>query len=68
MEEKTYKARVEVSMIIEMEIQAVHEDNAAAVAEECALMNAEKMADDIRSYGCVQVPNFGVRVIEVEEK
>lgn len=68
MEEKTYKARVEVSMIIEMEIQAVHEDNAAAVAEECALMNAEKMADDIRSYGRVQVPNFGVRVIEVEEK
>ena len=68
MKEKTYKARVEVSMVVEMEIQAVHEDNAAFVAEECALMNAEKMADDIRSYGRVQVPNFGVRVIEVEEK
>lgn len=68
MEEKTYKARVEVSMVVEMEVQAVHEDNAAVVAEECALMNAEKIADDIRSYGRVRVPNFGVRVVEVEEK
>lgn len=68
MKEKTYKARVEISFIVEFDVQAAYDDDAENTAVECALKNAGKVADDIRSYGRVRVPNYGARVVEVEEK
>lgn len=67
MTEKTYKVRVEISFIVNFDVQAAYDDDAENAAVECALMNAEKMADDIRSYGRVRVPNYDARVIEMEE-
>ena len=60
---KTYKARVEISLIVEMDVEAEHEDNAAAIAEEIV---EENIPEDM-GYCGYSVVNYGVRCIEAEE-
>lgn len=70
MPEKTYKARVEIGMIVEMEVEAVHEDNAAAIAETLANHLAAYLtccAENDMDF-LVDVANCAVRCTEVEEK
>lgn len=69
MNEKTYKARVEISMVVEIDVVAVHEASAAPIAEEIAMDLAAKMTQTIeedRDSGDY-VAAWGVRCTDVEE-
>lgn len=66
MEEKTYKARVELSLIVEFDVDAVHEDEAAATAEEILRVDSQNLIDTLNSVG-YRVPNADVRCIEVND-
>lgn len=71
MPEKTYKVRVQMELIVEFEVDAVHEDNAAAIAERKVAEDAEFVIENVlqNPFSCNEyaVPNCGVRCIEVEE-
>lgn len=71
MTEKTYKVRVQMEMIVEFEVDAVHEDNAAAIAEEQVAEDAEFIVEDVlkhpfftKGYAAI---SHGAKCIEVEE-
>lgn len=64
MPEKTYKARVEIALVVEFDIDAVHEDEAAVLAEESGWDNVKKIAEELNR---VKVVNYGAKCIEVEE-
>lgn len=66
MPEKTYKARVELSLIVEFDVDAVHEDEAAATAEEILRVDSQNLIDTLNSVG-YHVPNADVRCIEVND-
>ena len=57
-----YKARVEIGIVMELDIEAIHEDNAATIAEEVA------MSDILFVEDPSNVKNMEVRVLEVEEE
>lgn len=65
MTEKTYKARVELSLILEFSLDAVHEDEAATVAEEIVSIDSQDITDAMSKR--YRIPNIGIRCIEVEE-
>ena len=60
-----YKARVELSLILEFSLDAVHEDEAAAVAEEIVSIDSQDITDAMNKR--YRIPSIGVRCIEVEE-
>lgn len=64
MTEKTYKARVEIAFVVEFDIDAIHEDEAAALAEESGWDNVKEIAEELNR---VRVVNYGAKCIEVEE-
>ena len=65
MPEKTYKARVELDLILELNVDAVQEDEASATAEEIIWHEAHGVVNALlRNY---KLPNVAVRCIEVEE-
>lgn len=64
MTEKIYKARVEMSFVVEFDIDAVHEDEAAVLAEEAGWDNVKNIAEELNR---VRVMNYGAKCIEVEE-
>lgn len=69
MEDRTYKTRVELSMILEIDVhKACHEDNAGAIAENIAGDIAVQMAHWYESQGDsdVYIPSWGVRCTDVE--
>ena len=55
--EKKYNVRVEVGFVVEVPVCAIHEDEAAAIADS---MVQEMLPDGL-------VDNYGCRAIEVEE-
>ncbi len=61
---KKYKVRVEHSFIAEFDVDAVHEDEAAAIAERAGYQNLEAI---IETLNRVHVPNYAVKCIEVNE-
>lgn len=67
MNEKCYKARVEISLMVEIPVWAIHEDNAAAIAEDIAAGIAMNMTEAIEESGFDHVVNHGVNCTEVEE-
>ena len=67
MNEKCYKARVEISLMVEIPVWAIHEDNAAAIAEDIAAGIAMDMTEAIEESGFDHVVNHGVHCTEVEE-
>ena len=63
MPEKTYKVRVELSLIVEINLDAVHEDEAAAISEEIVWGEAQVIIKRMaRNY---RIPNAACRCIEV---
>lgn len=69
MENKNYKARVEISMIVEIEdIPAAHEDNAADSAETIAQDIAAKTVRTAEEFEGCFVKNWCVECIDVEEE
>lgn len=65
MEEQTYKVRVEASVIIEVDVAAVHEDEAGAAAEEIAheiITEQLRNVEDEDAY----IAAWGVRAVDVE--
>lgn len=66
MPEKTYKARVELSFIVELDVDAEHEDNAAAIAEEVVQIDSQYLIDILKN-GKYRVPNAACRCIEVND-
>ena len=66
LEEKTYKTRVELSFIVELDVDAEHEDNAAAIAEEAVQIDSEYLIDILKN-GKYRVPNAACRCIEVND-
>lgn len=66
---KNYKARVEISMIVEIEdIPAVHEDNAAAQAEGIGDDMASRFVLEAEEFEGCFVKNWGVRCVDAEEE
>lgn len=66
MENKTYKARVEVSLILEIGVEACHEDNAAAISEDIAEDIVKELVSTVEYGGNGDyVANYGVKCIEV---
>lgn len=65
--DKTYKTRVEISLIVEIDVEACHEDNAAFRAEEIGNDLAAEMVSTIEYEGKYYVPNYGCTCVEVEE-
>ncbi len=68
MEDRTYKTRVELSMILEIDVIGCHEDNAGAISERVA---NDITADMVRWYesegdGYAYIPSWGVRCTDVE--
>lgn len=66
MEEKMYKARVELSFVVELDVDAEHEDNAAAIAEEVVQIDSQYLIDILKN-GKYRVPNAACHCIEVNE-
>ena len=65
--EKNYRARVEVSLIVEMYgIPAVHEDNASAQAEDIAEDIASRFVLKAEEFKGCFVKNWGVRCVDAE--
>ena len=78
MEDKTYKVRVEIGMVVEIDVEAGHEDEAAAIAERIAqeklsFEGAQKIAVDFEEESTYyydpdfRVANYGVKALDVEE-
>ena len=66
---KNYKARVEISLIVEIDdILAVHKDNAAALAELYASDLAHEIISHANEYESFHVKNHGVKCIEAIEE
>ena len=65
MPEKTYKARVELDLIVELNVDAVHEDEAAAIAEDIIWNEAYDIITTLTKH--YRIPNVASRCIEVEE-
>ena len=66
LEEKTYKARVELSFIVEFDVNAVYDDEAEMTAEEILRVDSQNLIDTLNSIG-YHVPNADVRCIEVND-
>ena len=66
MTEKMYKARVQIEIVVELDVPGVCDDNAAANAEEIVGCDSQYIMDGLRIMKYV-VPNSGVRCIEVKE-
>ena len=66
MEEKMYKARVQIEIVVELDVLGVCEDNAVANAEEIVGCDSQYIMDGLRIMKYA-VPNSGVRCIEVKE-
>lgn len=66
MNEKCYKARVEISLMVEIPVWAIHEDNAAAIAEDIAGNIVAESVSTVE-YGGDFVTSYGVKCTEVEE-
>lgn len=49
MQEKRYRVRVEIATVVEFDVWAVHEDEAAAIAEQEA---TEHLPGDLRCWNC----------------
>ena len=49
MQEKRYRVRVEVTTVVEFDVWAVHEDEAAAIGEQEA---TERLPCDLRCWNC----------------
>ena len=65
MPEKTYKARVELDLIVEINVDAVHEDEAVAISEEIVWDEAKDIIKRMtRNY---RIPNVACRCIEVND-
>jgi len=64
MENKTFKTRVEISLIVEIDVDACHEDNAAAIAEDVAGDIAAELVSTVEYSGNF-VANYGIRCTEV---
>ena len=66
-EEKNYRVRVEISLIIEMYgIPAVHEDNAYEQAEDIAEDIASRFVLEAEEFKGCYVKNLGVRCVDSE--
>jgi len=65
MPEKTYKARVELDLILELNVDAVHEDEAAATAEEIIWNESHDITTILAKH--YRIPNIAVRCIEVND-
>lgn len=67
-EDSMYKARVELSMILEIDVSACHEDNAGATSESIADDIAMQMVHWYEAQGDsdVYIPAWGVRCTDVE--
>lgn len=65
MQDKIFKTRVEISLIVEFDVEACHEDNAAAAAETVAGDLASEMVKEI-VYGDTGIycASYGVRCTE----
>lgn len=66
MEEKMYRARVQIEIVVELDVLGVCEDNAAATAEEIVGCDSEYIMDGLRIMK-YDVPNSGIRCIEVHK-
>ena len=67
MEERTYKTRVELSLMLEIDVyNACHEDNAGAISEEIATDLARRFANELQKDEDVYVCNWGVQCVDVE--
>lgn len=66
MEEKTYKTRVEISLVVEIDVAACCDDNAGAEAEVIAGDVAAELVSTVE-YGGNFIANYGIRCIEVSE-
>lgn len=66
MEEKMYKARVQIEIVVELDVLGVCEDNAAANAEKIVGRVSQYIMDGLRIMK-YDVPNSGIRCIEVEK-
>ena len=69
MTEKMYKARVEMSFIVEFMVKATHEDEAAAMAEKSCNIDAREIESLLYDLNDIdyEIPNSGIRCIEVKE-
>ena len=78
MEYKTYKVRVEIGMVVDIDVNAGHEDEAAAIAERIAqeklsFEGEQKIAVDFEEGStCYYDPdfwvaNYGVKALDVKE-
>jgi len=66
--EKPYTVRCEVSLILEVFVDAVHEDEAAALGEVIAADEVEKWVHDtLDGDNQFYAASWGVRAIEAEE-
>ena len=66
---KNYKARVEISLIVEIEdISAIHEDNASAIAEDVGDDLASRFVIEAEEFDGCFVKNWGVKCIEAIEE
>lgn len=63
-----FKTRVELSMILEIDVSACHEDNAGAISEEIAHDIGAQMAHwyETQQDNDVYIPAWGVRCTDVE--
>ena len=66
MEKKTYKARMELGIIVEFNVDAVYDDEAEMTAAEVLRIDSQNVIDTLKNMG-YRVPNADVRCIEVEE-
>ena len=66
MEEKMYRARVQIEIVVELDVLGVCEDNAAATAEEIVRCDSEYIMDGLRIMK-YDVKNSGIRCIEVNK-
>lgn len=71
MEKKNYKARVEMSFIVEVDVEACDESEVCEEAEEIARNDAKYVVENILqnpfSTAGYYVPNYEVTCIDVEE-
>ena len=66
MDKKTYKARVELSLIVEFNVEAERDNEAEESAESIVRIDSEYLIDTLKRVK-YSVPNAAVRCIEVEK-
>jgi len=66
MDKKAYKARVELSLIVEFGVEAERDYEAEESAEAIVRIDSEYLIDTLKRVN-YSVPNAAVRCIEVEE-